>query len=502
MMKRYIIWILIALMAVALIGIIFIQTRWISWSINLNEEKFDKEVFSALNHVEKDLAASQNSLDFDILADVPSITPNNRSKLDFFYQKQRLEDSLLITEDLSQLFPGNRSSFQQKLTLLEGLQVNKLLQGRALSDRLDIKRLNLYLARHLSRRGIDIAYHYGVFSNESNSFIILDGNFVVEEEGSEQYSNTPINQSLFNSRYHIDLFPPAEGPAPGVLFIDFPQRNRILFRDVWPTILGSVIFTAIILFCFVYTLHVILRQKKLSEMKTDFINNMTHEFKTPIATINLAADSITSPSIVGEPNKIGRFAKIIKQENTRLLSQVEKVLQMALLDKKDFKLKLTEINLHDVIVQAVEHANLQAEQKGGRVIANLTAPKPSIMGDQTHISNIIHNLLDNANKYSPNQPVISVATRNLNGSVEVVVEDQGIGMTKDQLKHIFDKFYRVHTGNLHDIKGFGLGLSYVKAMVLAHRGTIEVDSEIGEGSRFILKFPVNGGQEKEVNSVS
>ncbi|MDH3648173.1 MAG: HAMP domain-containing histidine kinase, partial [Saprospiraceae bacterium] len=358
------------------------------------------------------------------------------------------------------------------------------------------------LQRHLTRRGIDIAYHYGVFALESNSFIILDGNFVVEEEGSEQFSNTPINQSLFNSPYRIDLFPPEEGAAPGTLFIEFPNRNQILFRDVWPTILGSIVFTAIILFCFVYTIHVILRQKKLSEMKTDFINNMTHEFKTPIATINLAADSITSPKIVSQPSKIDRFAKIIKQENSRMLSQVEKVLQMALLEKKDFKLKLTEINLHDVIVQAVEHANLQVEKKGGQVRADLGAPRPSILGDQTHISNIIHNLLDNANKYSPSKPMINVATRNLNGGIEVVVEDEGIGMSKDQLKHIFDKFYRVHTGNLHDVKGFGLGLSYVKAMVLAHKGTIEVDSEIGEGSRFILMFPLGRRQENTVNSVS
>ncbi|MDH3648948.1 MAG: hypothetical protein OEQ53_04655, partial [Saprospiraceae bacterium] len=147
MMKRHIIWILIALMAVALIGIIFIQSRWINWSINLNETKFDKEVFSALNHVEKDLSASQNSLDFDILSDVPGIAQGNLSKLDYYYRKQRLEDSLLITEDLSPLFPSNRSTFRQKLTLLEGLQVNKLLQSRALSDRIDIKKLSLYLQR-------------------------------------------------------------------------------------------------------------------------------------------------------------------------------------------------------------------------------------------------------------------------------------------------------------------------------------------------------------------
>jgi len=250
-----------------------------------------------------------------------------------------------------------------------------------------------------------------------------------------------------------------------------------------------VLFTGIILFCFAYTINVIFRQKKLSEMKTDFINNMTHEFKTPIATISLAADSMTSPIITGSPEKVQRFANIIKQENVRMNNQVEKVLQMALIDKEDFQLKLTEVNLHDVIQNAIENIGLQVEKKDGRVSAHLESTKPLIQGDQTHISNVINNLLDNANKYSPEKPDISVHTRNVNGGVEIVVKDSGIGMSKEVRKHIFDKFYRVHTGNLHDVKGFGLGLSYVKAIMTAHRGQVDVRSELGKGSSFILHFP-------------
>jgi len=229
---------------------------------------------------------------------------------------------------------------------------------------------------------------------------------------------------------------------------------------------------------------------------------MTHEFKTPIATINLAADSIVSPMIINQPTKVDRFAGIIKQENSRMLSQVEKVLQMALLDKKDFKLKLAEVNVHEVIVQAVEHANLQVEKKGGHVEVDLKAHHPTIMADHTHLANIVHNLLDNANKYSPDQPDIKVITDNMPKGIRIIIQDQGIGMTKDERKHIFDKFYRVHTGNLHDVKGFGLGLSYVKAMVGAHKGSIEVQSEPGEGSSFILDLPFDGGQEKFENGVT
>jgi two-component system, OmpR family, phosphate regulon sensor histidine kinase PhoR len=496
-MKKSFIWVLIALMTISLLGIIVIQSRWINWSINLNEEKFDKEVFSALNHVERDLADTENTLDLDV--DLGTPLPG-QSRLDFYYRMGKLKDSTLMSEELAALLGKPRSRFQEKLSLLEMLEVSKLLQSRDLTERIDIKKLSASIKRQLTRRGIDINYHYGVYSNKTKSFVILDDNFVVTEE-STQFTNTPINRSLSSSKYNINLFE-TDQEIPGILYINFPDRKSILFKDVWPTILGSVLFTAIILFCFVYTIVVILRQKKLSEMRTDFINNMTHEFKTPIATINLAADSITSPMIINQPSKINRFASIIKQENSRMLSQVEKVLQMALLDKKDFKLKLNTINVHEIILQAVEHANLQVEKKGGHVSAELKATRPQIIADHTHITNIIHNLLDNANKYSPEKPEIKVITENAGKGIRITVQDKGIGMTKDQRKHIFDKFYRVPTGNLHDVKGFGLGLSYVKAMVGAHKGTIEVHSELGEGSSFILDLPFDSGQEKSENGVS
>ncbi|RMF19862.1 MAG: sensor histidine kinase, partial [Bacteroidetes bacterium] len=250
---------------------------------------------------------------------------------------------------------------------------------------------------------------------------------------------------------------------------------------------------SIIMGCFAYTVWVIFRQKKLSEMKNDFINNMTHEFKTPIATISLATDSITSPVVAGDPSKVRRFADIIKQENQRMNNQVERVLQMAAIDRGDFQLKLSDVNLHEVIARAVDNISLQVERKNGRVSTQLEAERPVVQGDLTHISNIVNNLLDNANKYSPENPEISVSTRNVPDGVEVIVSDNGIGMSKEARKHIFDKFYRVHTGNLHDVKGFGLGLSYVKALMDAHKGRIQVKSEPGVGSSFILFFPFQVG---------
>ncbi|MBX2816346.1 MAG: HAMP domain-containing histidine kinase, partial [Saprospiraceae bacterium] len=422
------------------------------------------------------------------LSDMEFLSPDGSplsgiSKLDQYFS----QDSILrITQDLRRGTFGYR--FTDRFSLLESMQVNKILGKRSLEERINITKLAQYLDHHLTRRDITSTYDYGVFSESQQDFVIQNGSYHVPDLDGDQFI-TVLDQSLLQSSYNIDLFLNSEGQALGKLYVSFPQRRSILFRNVWPTILWSILFTAIILFCFAYTIHVIFRQKKLSEMTTDFINNMTHEFKTPIATINLAADSITSPMIIESSAKVGRFASIIKQENKRMLGQVEKVLQMALLEKRDFKLKKGHFDLHQVIQQAVEHVNLDVVAKGGLVSATLEAEDPMIFADQTHITNIVRNLLDNATKYSEAAPEIHVRTRTQGDDVIIEIADKGIGMDRDQLKHIFDKFYRVHTGNRHDVKGFGLGLSYVKAMVEAHMGSIQVQSELGVGSTFSVSLP-------------
>jgi len=314
----------------------------------------------------------------------------------------------------------------------------------------------------------------------NNQYLVTDDNPTITIDGYE---------NLKYSKYKANLFPTDEKGSPGYLSVFFPKKTSFVFREVRNQLIGAIFFTAIILFCFAYTINVIFFQKKLSEMKTDFINNMTHEFKTPIATISLAADSIGNPKISGNPEKVARFANIIKQENRRMNSQVEKVLQMAMLDKQNFSLKLTEVDLHEVIYSAINNISLSLEKREGKAWAELDAERSIVNGDLTHISNIINNLLDNANKYSPDKPEISVHTRNVKHGVEVTIKDRGMGMDKEVRKHIFDKFYRVHTGDVHDVKGHGLGLSYVKAMMTAHKGQIDVKSELGKGSSFILMFP-------------
>jgi two-component system, OmpR family, phosphate regulon sensor histidine kinase PhoR len=452
-------------MSIALIGIALTQLIWIKAQVDLDEKNFDDRVYMALNNVKAQLKSDTDTKDFveQWIKSKKSIFGKNESLLnEYISSNKRSMRSLAIESALQQISPEY---------LLESIDRNKL---------------DNYLRVELADQGIKIKYDYGIFSNATNEFIIRNGVFAVPLVGDAS-SEIRNNKGLENSPYKVSLF--LEEGSPGHLRIFFPNKRSFLWAQVLPSMLTSFLFTGIVVFCFAYTIYVILRQKKVSEMKTDFINNMTHEFKTPIATISLAADSITNDSVVTQPDKVSRFAGIIKQENKRMLDQVEKVLQMARIDKQDFQLNLTEVNINTVVYKAAENSRLKIAKRQGVLTTELDAQSPVIRADVTHISNIVYNLLDNAEKYSTDIPEILISTRNVKDGVELIVSDKGIGMSKEAIKHIFDKFYRVHTGNRHDVKGFGLGLSYVKALVSAHNGTISVDSELDKGSTFTAFFP-------------
>lgn len=507
-MNKKAIWAIIGLMSAAVLGLVILQMDLIRTAVKVNEERFEKNLYAALNAVTNRLAAEegQEVIDNSIngfmaayyqevqqlgtssgLAPPSNFRPELGPKPGQAGAQRRIHllDQLVAALaddcDTPQCMTEKRETYRSLMAYWKQSAREFLLE-----ERIKLQKLDKFLRQELANRGIDTDYNYGVFSHDRKSFVILNGHYVVED--AQPVETLPGYRNVFNSRYKVDLFP-EDNPSPGLLLIHFPQRTSFVWRSLWLNFLGAIAFTTIILFCFAYTITVIFQQKKLSSMKTDFINNMTHEFKTPIATISLAADSITSPMIAGKADKVSRFANIIKQENKRMNSQVEKVLQMALIDKRDFSLRVSPVNLHDIIMHAVENINLQVEKKGGKAKAVLQADQPMVEGDHTHISNIINNLLDNANKYSPNAPDIQVITQTVPNGVEVTISDNGIGMNKEQRKHIFDKFYRVHTGDLHDVKGFGLGLSYVKVMMTAHKGQIDVKSELGKGSSFILLFP-------------
>jgi len=510
-MNKRAIWAIILLMSIGLLGTALLQIYWFRSAITIQEQRFDTDVFDALNAIQQRLMLEEekNLSAYDVIGNLSNpnalgnqgwvkreftefLSESQQLREEALHRLQNLNDTLLADEEFVSLVEPQDEWRQMRMKME---MMDSRIRQRDLESRIDPGWLDKIIHRELANQGIDIDCEYGVYSAKSQSFVILNGMYVVEEETTEASTPDlhPDQRTLSNSQYQIQLFTKDPTPTPpGTLRVHFPNKNTLLWASLIPALIGTIVFTTLMLFCFSYTIWVIFRQKKVSEMKTDFINNMTHEFKTPIATISLASDSITSPMVIDSKDKIKRFANIISQENKRMLSQVEKVLQMAQIDKRDFELKVSRVDMHEVIDQAIGNANLQVEKRGGTIAKDFEAADPVIFGDHTHLSNVIHNLLDNANKYSPDAPEISVRTRNVSGGVEVIVEDHGIGMTKEARKQIFDKFYRVHTGNLHDVKGFGLGLSYVKAITDAHDGKIDVKSEPNQGSSFILYFPHNG----------
>ena len=321
---------------------------------------------------------------------------------------------------------------------------------------------------------IQMDYEYGVFKKSDNSFVM--GNY-------PNYKNEILKS------HHVTTLSCLWKPDCYILGIYFPDEKNSLLGQMSGWIALSALFLLIFVICFSAVMFSLVRQKKLSEMKTDFVNNMTHEFKTPIATISLASEMLLKPNVNQSPERTEKYANIIYDENTRLKNQVEQVLQIAVLDKGSFKLRKKEVNLHEIIELAVDNFEMIIKQRCGKITVNLGAEMSTFYADQIHISNIINNLMDNANKYSPETPDITISTKNTNKGIIVSVEDKGIGISHENQKHIFKKFFRVHTGNIHDVKGFGLGLYYVQTIVEAHGGTIELHSELKKGTRFDIYFP-------------
>ncbi len=471
-MNKRIILGIIVLMSFSLIGVGAIQYYWILKAVRLDEKNFNDKVMISLNNVKKKITLNTEKL-----------------------MEQRHYENLGVPppiQDANQGIPLDLEAGSGKMATSStnpALTFNiKDLSEVELLESLDIDFLDNALQSELASKEIDLHYEYGVYSNEHQSYFIENGSYTATIGDTTKSSNVADINLLYKAEFKISLFD-SQSYSPGHLNLYFPDKNRFLWSNVADILLSSVIFTGLILFCFAYTIWVIMHQKKISEIKTDFINNMTHEFKTPIATISLASDSILSPVIIENQDKIKRFVGIIKQENKRMLSQVEKVLQMAQIDNKNVELKVNMVNIHDIIRDAAINAELKIQPKGGSVTMNLMATKPVIEADFTHISSIINNLLDNAEKYTPEQPEIYIETKDVKGGLTFSIKDNGIGMSKDALRMIFEKFYRIHTGNLHDVKGFGLGLSYVKAMVDAHKGWVKADSELGKGSTFTVFLP-------------
>jgi two-component system phosphate regulon sensor histidine kinase PhoR len=340
-------------------------------------------------------------------------------------------------------------------------------------------------------RQIDEELIYETLKKElQDKNIPLDFEFGIKRDSVMDFPR-PVSDSatVATSIFQAQLYPNDIFQKNIKLAVFFPQKDSFIYRSLNWLLLASFLFSLFILVTFALSIFYILRQKKISEMKSDFINNMTHEFKTPIATISVASDSITNEKVVGDPERIKYFAGMIKKENARMNRQVEDILTIARLDKKDFEFNWETIDVHDLIKDAVQGIILQIEKRGGKIDTHFDARNPMISTDRIHCTNVIYNLIDNANKYSADAPEVTISTKNEAKGILISVEDKGIGMAKTVQAKIFERFYRQTSGNIHNIKGFGLGLSYVKAVLEANRGTISVQSEPGKGSKFDVFLP-------------
>jgi len=351
------------------------------------------------------------------------------------------------------------------------------LAKRPFRERINIDYLRGELAGEMAKRGIAEPFNLEIRDSQSQTVYRAVAN------------KGPENRT---AGYTALLFENDLGNAPGMLSVHFPQKNTLIRNTMGYLLLPMAAMLALLIGSFGYTLSIVFKQKKISEMKTDFMNNMTHEFKTPVSTIMIASESLRDPEIAAEGNRVSKLANIIYEENVRLGNHIERVLNIARLEKENLKMEKADVRINSLLENVLDSMQLQMQKAHGTLHMALDAARDLVVGDELHLSNVFFNLLDNAIKYSKDSPQISVRTFNGRDCVSISIADRGMGMTKEQKDKIFDQFYRIPTGNVHNVKGFGLGLSYVHDIVKRLNGKIQVKSEKDKGTVFEMTFPLKG----------
>jgi two-component system phosphate regulon sensor histidine kinase PhoR len=428
------------LIFLSLVGLIAFQYLWIKSAKDLKQQQLQESLTKAVDEAGEKLVADRT----------------------IFPTPQKRNDILFPSDKLAADF------FNQSVLKRFNMQEIRSI-------------INNSIQKHLNK---DVKFEFAIGKNDIVGEEAMSANF------AKYFADTSSN---FRRIYF--LTPPSGSvlenlAAEEVLVVIVPNEQSIILKEIFWFIIVSLLFTIIITAAFFITIRSLLKQKKLSEIKSDFINNMTHEFKTPLATISLAVDALKNEKVSADKEKTQYFTGVIKEENKRMNKQVEAILQAAVLDKQEVQLNLKKHAAHDLIHIAVNNMKLPIEEKNGVLEVRLEAKNDAVMADEVHFINFVNNLLDNAVKYSKDNPVIKLSTSNAGHHLKIRIEDNGIGMNKETLQRIFEKFYRAHTGNIHNVKGFGLGLSYVKTMVNAHQGTIKAESTLGKGSIFTISIPL------------
>ncbi|RCH54504.1 sensor histidine kinase [Mucilaginibacter hurinus] len=394
-------------------------------------------------------------------------------------ERQMLQVKKMLELDSLQNLTQQKEKPGKKATVIENLAEEYQKSGEPLTKRVNRFWIDSLLRFELHNKGIYLPFSYEVLTAFGDSLIFSNALNMHEKP-------TFIEAGT----YQIPIFGNEVINDPGKIKIFFPEKNSLILGRMGASMATTAGLLAVLIFCFGYTIFSIIKQKKVAEMKIDFINNMTHEFKTPVSTIMIASEALKDEEITGDTKRVSRLANIIYEENVRLGSHIERVLNIARMEKNDFKLDTKPVDVNEMITVVLDSMALKLQKCGARTTLKLDAVTPTIIADDLHFANVLYNLVDNAIKYSRDTPDITIATLNRNGHLIIKVADKGIGMGRDQQAKIFEQFYRIPTGNLHDVKGFGLGLSYVNSIVKKLNGTISVKSEKDKGSEFELKFPL------------
>lgn len=533
-MSRKLIWILTIIISLATIGLIFVQSEWVRIAVDVKEEQFAQSARLAMDKIINEVDKQETV--YQIIGEIKpysTISSTGRPKLAYstsilnqtrsgfrslvenrevftFTQFDSLKIPSIInitsgdTLTIEKSSKINNSQFNlsnnkekkafsdmglnigfdnkmiNKTIFVEKIVNNMIRFEQPIEKRITKEVLDTIICGEFLRKGISAKYEYKV-CNEQDSTVYRSSNYKKPLKGlflKEQL----FPNDFMSRRYFLNVY--------------FPNQKSYIYSSLGLMTLATLMLTIIIIFSFSATIFIIFRQKRLSEIKNDFVSNMTHELKTPISTISLAAQMLNDKGIPIEKKNLGYLGGIIADESKRLGLQVEKVLQMAIFEKTKLKLKLKEIDIHEIIKKVTGNFAIQFDSIGGKVEVELSATDPLIIVDEVHITNVINNLLDNALKYRNGHPVIVISTQNTSRGMVIAVKDNGIGISKDNLKRIFDQFYRVPTGNIHNVKGFGLGLSYVKKITEAHEGKIWVESIFNEGTVFSLYLPKAGPKDR------